>query len=112
LVRHTARTCGVDALCLTGLGVLAGLESLHVCTAYRLDGRRIETPPADAQALAACEPIYEELEGFSEPVDTVRRYADLPAAARRYVDLVAAHAGPVRRVCVGPSREQMLDVPV
>ena len=45
LVRHAAGTCGVDAVCLTGLGVLAGLEELEVCTAYRLDGRRLDAPP-------------------------------------------------------------------
>ncbi len=109
LVRHAARTCGVDGICLTGLGVLAGLETLRVCTAYRLDGRRVDAPPADAVALEACEPIYEELQGFEEPVDGVRRYEDLPEAARRTVDLVERHAGPVCRVCVGPAREQMFE---
>ncbi len=108
-VRYSAAINGCTALVLTGLAVLRGLGELKVCVGYRYRGRTLSDFPADAQVLAEAEPIYETLAGFDEPVDAVRRYGDLPAAARGYVERVEAFAGvPVRIVCVGPRRAQTI----
>jgi adenylosuccinate synthase len=107
--RYTAALSGADGLAVMLLDVLAGLDELHVCTAYELDGERIEHFPSDAFLLARCRPVYETLPGWQEDVGAARRPADLPAAARRYVDRLADLLGlPVSIISVGPDREQTI----
>jgi adenylosuccinate synthase len=84
-VRYAVRVNGLSALALTKLDVLDGLDELQVCTAYRCRGAVLTEMPGDLAQLAACEPIYETLPGWSTPSAGARRYAELPAAAQRYV---------------------------
>lgn len=108
-VRYSARLNGCTGLVCTGLSVLAGLEKLKVCVGYRHHGQKLDTFPPDATVLAEAEPIYEELAGFEGPIGDVRRYDDLPDAARAYIERVESFVGvPVRLVCVGRGREQIL----
>src|SRR5436189_1799756 len=84
-VRYSARINGLDGLALTKLDVLDGLERLDVCTSYRCGGRTLDEFPSDTAQLAACEPVYESMPGWSEPTRGVRRYDDLPEKARHYI---------------------------
>ena len=84
-VRYGVRINGLDALALTKLDVLDGLERIEICTAYRCGSRTLTEFPSDIAQLAACEPVYESMPGWSEPTRGVRRFADLPDEARRYV---------------------------
>ena len=63
-VRYAVRVNGLDALALTKLDVLDGIESIEVCTAYRCGGKTIRELPSDLAQLAACEPIYETVPGW------------------------------------------------
>lgn len=109
ILRHARRVNSLSDLVLTKLDILSGLPEIPVCVAYELDGRRVESFPHDLKALARCRPIYEALPGWVEDVTGVRRPEDLPAAARWYVDFVAAGAGaPVSYISVGPGREQFI----
>ncbi|MFB3852329.1 MAG: adenylosuccinate synthase [Vicinamibacterales bacterium] len=84
-VRYAARVNSLDAIALTKLDVLDGLDEILVCTAYRCHGETITDFPADSRILSACEPVYEALPGWKEPTHGVRSQDDLPAAARRYI---------------------------
>lgn len=84
-VRYGVRINGLDALALTKLDVLDGLDTIDVCTSYRCGGRTITEFPSDITELARCVPVYETLPGWSAPTKGVRRFEDLPEAARRYV---------------------------
>jgi adenylosuccinate synthase len=109
--RHSAAFNGADELALMLLDVLGDLDELKVCVAYELDGQRIDTFPGDSFRLARCKPVYETLPGWKQDVSGVRRLADLPAAARRYVDRLGELIGlPVRIVSVGPDRAQTIFV--
>jgi adenylosuccinate synthase len=108
-VRYTAELAGADEITLMLLDVLSGLPELKLCTAYRLDGQTLPHYPSDAFRLDHCEPVYEVLPGWGEDVSRCRRLADLPTAARRYVDRIAELAGlPVSVISVGPDREQTI----
>jgi adenylosuccinate synthase len=108
-VRYTAQLNGCTALVLTGLSVLSGLETLKVCVGYELDGTRHDDFIPDADLLEAATPIYEDLPGFTEPTGEARRFDDLPANAQAYVKKVEAFVGvPVKIVCVGPRRDQVI----
>jgi adenylosuccinate synthase len=108
-VRHTARLGGADELAIMLLDVLSVVEELRVCTAYELDGRRLDDFPGDAFILERCRPVYETLSGWKEDLTGARGPRDLPAAARRYIDRVSALIGlPVTIASVGPDREQTI----
>jgi adenylosuccinate synthase len=111
--RYTAALCGADELALMLVDVLSGLPELAICTSYDMDDgsrtRRVDDFPADAAKLEKCRPVLEMLPGWSEDVTGVRRRADLPAAARRYVERIESLLGlPVRTISVGPDRDQTI----
>jgi len=108
-LRYAAQLAGCTGLVMTGLSVLAGLATLRLCTGYKLDGEILRHYPADAATLERLEPVYDEMPGFAGPVDAVRGYDDLPEAAKAYVDRVESTVGvPVKLVCVGRRRDQVL----
>lgn len=108
-VKYTAALAGVDEVTVMLLDVLSGFPELKICTAYELDGKRVEHFPSDAFQLERCKPIYETLPGWTEDLSGCRKPADLPANARRYVDRIAELVGkPVSVVSVGPDRDQTI----
>src|SRR5438132_2055534 len=105
-VRYSARINGLDALALTKLDVLDGLDRIDICTAYRCGGRTLTELPSDITQLAACEPVYETLPGWPAPTKGIRRFADLPDAARRYVARLEEISGvPAAIVSTGSERD-------
>jgi adenylosuccinate synthase len=104
-VRYGARINGLDALALTKLDVLDGLERIDICTAYRCGSRTLTAFPSDIGQLAACEPIYESMPGWSAPTKGVRRFEDLPEAARRYIARLEEVSG-VRAALVSTGSER------
>ncbi|WP_026326867.1 adenylosuccinate synthase [Paenibacillus ginsengihumi] len=107
VVRHARRVSGITGLSLNSLDVLAGLETVKICTAYKYRGELIEHYPASLKMLSECEAVYEELPGWSEDLGGVRRLEDLPANARRYVERVSELTGiPIAIFSVGRNREQ------
>lgn len=85
IMRRSNQLNGVTGLCVTKLDVLDGLETIRVCTAYRYEGTLRTTPPSGADALAKCEPVYEEAPGWKESTLGVRSFDKLPANAQKYL---------------------------
>jgi len=111
LLRQSARLNSMSGWVLTRLDVLSGLEKLKVATKYRLDGSEIDHIPQNIWDFAKVEPIFEELEGWSDYLRTARRLSDLPSAARRYLDFVEESTGvPIAIVSIGPDREETIVV--
>ena len=73
VARAAVRTQGVDGVALMKLDVLSGLDQLKVCTAYEVEGRRVEAPPASAAHWKMCRPVYETFPGWREDVGGMRR---------------------------------------
>jgi adenylosuccinate synthase len=108
-VRYTATLAGADEITVMLLDVLSGLPEVKLCTAYRHDGEPRSHFPSDSFELERCEPVFETLPGWAEDISACRKLADLPAAARRYVDRIGELAGrPVSVVSVGPDRDQTI----
>jgi adenylosuccinate synthase len=111
VVRYAARLGGVDVLSLMLLDVLSTFETLQICTAYELNGRRIQAFPSSSEDLRQVSPVYETLPGWSEDISGVRKFADLPINAQNYVKRIGEIIGkPVEMVSVGPDREQTIMV--
>jgi adenylosuccinate synthase len=85
VVRYSARINGLDALALTKLDVLDGLPEVRLCVGYRTPSGLLTEFPADLRLLAAAEPQYETLPGWSAPTRGATDFARLPAEARRYI---------------------------
>ena len=109
LVRQTCATSGVSGIALTKLDVLDGFETLKICVGYELDGARIDYLPTAANHQARCKPIYEEMPGWSESTEGARSWADLPAAAIKYVRRVEELIDcPVALLSTSPEREDTI----
>jgi adenylosuccinate synthase len=107
--RYSARINGLDALALTKLDVLDGLERIDLCTAYRCGSRALSEFPSDVTQLAACEPIYESWPGWSTPTRGLRRFDDLPENARRYIARIEEVSGvPAAIVSTGSERSDTI----
>jgi adenylosuccinate synthase len=107
MLREAAVVNGFTGLALNKMDVLRGQREIPIATAYRVDGKLTHDFPMTLNEVERAEPVYETWAGFSQDVRGVRRFEDLPDAARRYVDRVEALAGvPVELISVGPGRDE------
>ncbi len=111
VVRDSVRLNGLDSLAITKLDVLTGLERLKVCVGYEIEGERVDQRPASLRRMAACIPIYEEMPGWQDDISAARDLAQLPEAARAYIDAIEHVTGiPVSIVSVGAGRNETIIV--
>lgn len=104
-LRRAAFNNSLSGLCITKLDVLDGLDTIQLCTGYRCNGEILKVPPCGAEALANCEPVYEEMPGWRETTSGLRDYNALPQAAHDYLDRLAEVTGtPIDIVSTGPDR--------
>jgi len=109
LLRRSVQINGVSGMCLTKLDVLDGLESLKLCTGYKLDGKTMDIFPVGAEDAERCEPIYEEMPGWKESTVGAKSLAALPANARAYIKRIEELVGvPIDMVSTGPDREETI----
>ena len=112
MLRFAKMVNGFNSFAMTNLDGLDGLDEVRLCTAYELDGERMETPPLDAEDLERCKPIYETMEGWPDDISGAQSLDDLPTNARRYLDRITELVEtPFSIVSVGPDRKQTIVVP-
>jgi adenylosuccinate synthase len=100
---------GYTELALTKLDVLTGIDPIKICIGYELDGETLGYPPEATSDLARCQPIYEDMPGWTEDISEIIEYDDLPANARAYVERLEDLLGVgISAVSVGPGREQTI----
>ncbi|HEY9092487.1 adenylosuccinate synthase [Parasphingorhabdus sp.] len=109
LVRQALAVSGVAGIALTKLDVLDGFEELKICVGYDLDGVTYDYLPPHHQDQEAVKPIYESMPGWSESTAGARRWADLPAAAIKYIRRVEELIQcPVALVSTSPERDDTI----
>ncbi len=107
VVRHARRVSGITALSLNSIDVLTGIETLKICTGYQYNGEVLDEYPANLNVLGECEPVYEEMPGWTEDITDVRQFEDLPTNAQHYVNRISELTGiPIAVFSVGPDRSQ------
>jgi adenylosuccinate synthase len=108
-LRRSVIHSSVSGLCVTKLDVLDGLETVRLCTGYRLRGAMLSEPPVLVEDFALVEPVYEEMPGWSESTVGLTNYDQLPATARAFLERLQSVAGvPVDMVSTGPDRGQTI----
>ncbi|KZB54378.1 MULTISPECIES: adenylosuccinate synthase [Thalassospira] len=109
LVRQSVKVNGITGIALTKLDVLDGFKEIKICTGYDIDGKIYDHLPANQRLQAKAKPVYETIEGWSETTMGARSWADLPAAAIKYVrrieELIEA---PVALLSTSPERDDTI----
>ncbi|HRH20896.1 MAG TPA: adenylosuccinate synthase [Brevundimonas sp.] len=109
LVRQSVAINGIDGIALTKLDVLDGLETLKICIGYRIGDQIFDYLPSSLNDQAAAEPIFEELEGWTESTGSVRSFKDLNANAVKYVRRIEELIGaPVALLSTSPERDDTI----
>ncbi|MGL5652448.1 MAG: adenylosuccinate synthase [Paraclostridium sp.] len=109
IVRYAARVNGLTSISLMLLDVLTGFDTVKICTSYKMGDKVLREFPASLEDLAKCEPIYEELEGWSEDLTGMETYEELPENAKKYIAKIEELVGVnVDMVSVGPNRAQTI----
>ncbi|MFA6805014.1 MAG: adenylosuccinate synthase [Candidatus Methanomethylophilaceae archaeon] len=114
VAEHATRMCGFTALAITKLDVLNDFETLPVCVAYDIDGKKVEHFPASIQKLEKAKPIYKELKGWKSWNDTEalvkEGYDTLPQEMKDYVEFIESYLStPADIISVGPDRKETID---
>ncbi len=109
LARYAERVNGMTDIFLTKLDVLSEFETLKVATAYEYEGEQYRNFPPHQTIFHHAKPVYTEVPGWKDDLTGITEYADLPQAAKDYVDLLEEESGvPITWVSVGPKRSQTL----
>jgi adenylosuccinate synthase len=108
-LRFAAMVNGFDSLAITNLDGLDDLPEIKVCTGYRLDGKTLRVPPGSVTDWDRCVPVYKTFPGWMTDISGVKRWEDLPVAARDYVEWIADAADArISLLSVGPDRDQTI----
>ena len=109
IARYAVRVSGISDFAVTKLDVLTGFETLKICVGYRVNEEIIHEFPQSQKIFKQCQPVYEEMPGWQEDLTHVRRFEDLPEAAKNYILRIEALTGvQATLVAIGPGREQTI----
>ena len=109
VARYACMIGGISEWALMKLDVLDNLETIRVCTAYEIDGKRIEQMPASLRTFERCTPIYEDVPGWQTPTTHCTTWEELPEKAKAYVNyLEQITSTPVSILSVGPKRSSTI----
>jgi adenylosuccinate synthase len=109
VVRFAVMISGIDTIFLTKLDILSAFDEIKICTGYKLDGRLVHYYDLDSYQLGRVTPVYETLPGWKSDIRSIRRFAELPPAARAYVERIEELVGvPVGWVTNGPERDAIM----
>jgi adenylosuccinate synthase len=110
-VRRAVDVNGLTEVAVTKLDILDHLDEVPVCVAYRYRGSELTEFPTRTEVVSACEPVYRNLPGWKSPTKGIRRWEDLPANAKRYVETLQSLMGVrVSIVSIGPRRDEIIRV--
>lgn len=111
LVRQSAAINGLSGIAFTKLDVLDGFETLKICVGYDYNGTRYDHLPASMSIQAGLTPIYEEMPGWSQSTAGCRSWAELPAAAIKYIRRVEELIEcPISLLSTSPERDDTIMV--
>ncbi len=107
--RRSVRVNGLHGVIITKLDVLSGISPLMICTGYEIDGKLVEEFPSDIPSLEKAVPRYIELPGFDGAIGGARKFSDLPANARGYINKIEELLGvEATMISVGAERTETI----
>ncbi|MDX1459911.1 MAG: adenylosuccinate synthase [Xanthomonadales bacterium] len=110
-LKRSAQLNGITGFCVTKLDVLDGMDSISICTAYKVDGQELTAPPTNPEDWERIEPVYETLAGWNGTTRGCRVLDDLPAEARAYLERMGELCDvPIDMISTGPDRDENIIV--
>ncbi|HEX8312178.1 MAG TPA: adenylosuccinate synthase [Chthoniobacteraceae bacterium] len=107
--RYAGMINGIDDVAITNLDGLDSLETIKVCTHYKLGRKTLEVPPSDYRQLVDCQPVYREFPGWKTPTHEAKKFSHLPKAAQTYaLELANLTGARLSIASVGPNRDQTI----
>jgi adenylosuccinate synthase len=108
-LKRSIQINGFSGLGVTKLDVLDGMESVQLAVGYRINGRKSDILPVGAEELEGCEPIYQEMPGWSESTVGLTRFKQLPRAAQNYLKRIEKICDvPIDLISTGPDRDHTI----
>ena len=108
-MRYSAMINGIDAVSITKLDVLSGMDEIRICTGYALEGKRLKSFPTNIRELNSVTPLYESMPGWRENITDITAPGDMPDSVHRYLRRVQELIEvPLTCVSVGPRRDQTI----
>jgi len=107
--RHSVQINGIEEVAITKLDVLSGMDEIKFAVAYQNNGSRLERMPTETNVLALCQPVYKSFKGWKEDLSKVRRFEDLPKAAKIYLNFLERYLKvKVTMISVGKDRDKTI----
>jgi adenylosuccinate synthase len=112
LLRYSNMINGTEWLVVTKLDVLDEFDHIPVCTGYQIDGKKVDTMPADVRGIESITPVYTRLRGWQQSTEHARTYDDLPQLAKDYLSFLEQESGAkIGMISTGPDRDQTIELP-
>ena len=106
--RYGCRIQGSTEVALTVLDVLGYLDEIPICVGYEIDGEVVKDFPVTYK-LEKAKPVLKTLPGWKCDIRGIKKYEDLPAECRNYIETIEAELGvPVTMVSNGPGRDEII----
>jgi adenylosuccinate synthase len=110
VVNHSCMISGITKLAITKLDVLDSLETVKICTKYKLEDKEIDYFPADIEDVKKCKPVYKEFKGWKEINKNSKKLSDLPKEAQEYLKFIEKELQtPIMLVSIGPGRKETIE---
>lgn len=107
ILKYSVRTSGLTELAINKMDTLSDLGTVKICVGYRKGDEILTEYPPSLEELAECEPVYEELPGWSGDISGAKTFEELPENAQRYIKRIEEYCGvKVSMIGVGPARTQ------
>jgi adenylosuccinate synthase len=112
LLRYSNQINGTEWLVVTKMDVMDGLDEIPVCVGYEIDGKHVDTMPADVRGLESIKPVYTKMKGWKQPTVDAKTFEDLPRTAQEYLRFLERESGAkIGMVSTGPDRDQTMMLP-
>ncbi|MGC8976935.1 MAG: adenylosuccinate synthase [Candidatus Ratteibacteria bacterium] len=109
IVKFACIVNGIDEIILTKLDVLTGLKKVKIGTGYKYNGNIINEYIFNSKIFSNCQVIYQELDGWSQDIEKIKSYSELPLNAKKYIEKIEEKIGvEIKRISTGSSREQII----
>ncbi|AHF57381.1 adenylosuccinate synthetase [Spiroplasma eriocheiris] len=109
LMKHSLRVSGYTSMAIMLLDVLTSLDKIKICTKYRYQDQEIDYVPSTIAEYNQCQPIFMEVDGWTEDISQVKTYEELPTNAKKYLAKLSEIVGvPISLFSVGPDRAQTI----
>ncbi len=109
LVKQTCAISGVNGIALTKIDVLDELENLYICTAYQLNGKKIDYFPSSLHDQIKAKPIYKRFNGWLKNTKGIKKWKDLPSNAKQYINFIKKYCRvKISSISTSPKREDTI----